>query len=54
METDHFFNLIQKDFNYLTVVARKFTKNEPDAQDLFQETIYKALKSKHRFKPDTN
>lgn len=54
MTTDQFFNLIQKDFNYLTMVSRKFTKNEPDAEDLFQETIYKALKSRHRFRPDTN
>jgi len=54
MTTDHFFKLIQKDFDYLKLVAHKFAKNEPDAEDLFQETIYKALKSKNRFKEGTN
>lgn len=54
MTTDQFFKLIQKDFDYLRMVSYKFAKNEPDAEDLFQDTIYKALKSRNKFKEGTN
>lgn len=39
---------------YLRKACWKFVTNEPDAQDLLQETVYKALKNRHRFKPGTN
>jgi DNA-directed RNA polymerase specialized sigma24 family protein len=54
MTTEQFFQLIQKDFDYLTMISRKFASNERDAEDLLQETIYKALKSNksHFFRSD--
>ena len=50
------------DFNYkltgmqqhLEYFARKLTNNEDDAQDLLQETYYKAFKNYHQFENGTN
>lgn len=38
----------------LQYFARKFTKNEEDANDLLQETFYKALKYRDKFAERTN
>ncbi len=38
----------------LKYFARKFTKNDDDANDLLQETFYKALKYKDKFAERTN
>lgn len=38
----------------LKYFARKFTKNEEDANDLLQETFYKAIKYKDKFAERTN
>ena len=34
--------------------ALKLTKDQSDASDLYQETIYKAIKNIHQFREDTN
>lgn len=40
--------------DYLVAFAFKYTKNEDDAKDLTQETIFKALRYKDKFTPNTN
>ena len=38
----------------LLAFARSLTSNEHDAEDLFQETLFKALKYRRRYTPKTN
>jgi len=54
MSTTDFYDKIQAKIPYLRKSCWKFVNNEPDAQDLVQETIYKALKNKNKFKAGTN
>lgn len=54
MSTTDFYEKIQNKIPYLRKSCWKFVNNEPDAQDLLQETIYKALKNKTKFKAGTN
>ncbi len=39
---------------YLEWYTKKFTKDENDSKDLIQETLFKALKYKDKFKKNTN
>jgi len=45
---------IQDQIPFLYKVAFKYTKESEMADDLVQETVYKALKNKDSFKPGTN
>lgn len=48
----------QEKFNHLASVLNTFafnlTKNSEDAKDLFQETAYRALNNREKFRPGTN
>jgi len=46
--------VIQDQIPFLYKVAYKYTSEREAADDLVQETVYKALKNKDRFKPGTN
>ena len=54
MSTTDFYDRIQEKIPYLRKSCYKFVNNEPDVQDLLQETIYKALKNRNSFKTGTN
>jgi len=45
---------IQDQIPFLYKVAYKYTKESEKADDLVQETVYKALKNQASFKPGTN
>lgn len=40
--------------SFLLRGATKLTRNRDDAEDLVQETLIRALKKRHLYKPDTN
>lgn len=54
MSTAEFGVLIQQHQSFLKQLAIKLTKHIDDAEDLIQETFYKALKNKERYQPETN
>lgn len=54
MSTAEFGQLIDREHDFLTQLAMKLTKKEADAQDLIQDTYYKALKNKDKFATGTN
>lgn len=45
---------IVRNLPFLRKIASKYLKNEEDQKDLIQDTVYKALKNKHKYSPDSN
>jgi len=54
MSAKEFYNYIEDVNNPLNSFALSLTKDFEDAQDLVQETVFKALKNKDKFKIGTN
>ncbi len=54
MSTIDFYNDIDKITISLNSFAFKLTKNSMDAEDLYQETAFRALTNKEKFRPGTN
>ncbi len=54
MSTVEFYNKIDQVAGPLNSFAYKLTKSTDDAQDLFQETAFRALTNKEKFRPGTN
>ena len=50
----NFERMIADQMQSMQHMTMRFATNKDDAEDLYQETIYKALKNKDKFKPDTN
>jgi len=53
-DTDTFEHQLVSNIPFLRKVAGKYIKGEENVRDLLQETIYKAIKNKHKFKTNTN
>lgn len=49
-----FYSHLDKISNLLNAFAYNLTKNVEDAKDLFQETAYRALTNREKFRPGTN
>ena len=49
MSTAEFGELIDREHDFLHQLAMKLTKRHDDAQDLIQDTYFKALKNKDKF-----
>ena len=54
MSTVEFYNKIDHITGPLNSFAFNLTKSSDDAQDLFQETAFRALTNKEKFRPGTN
>ena len=54
MSTAEFGQLIDREYEFLNQLAMKLTKQRDDAEDLIQDTYYKALKNKDKFATGTN
>jgi len=54
MSTSEFGLLIDKQNPFLRQLALKLTKHLEDAEDLMQDTYFKALKNKDKYTPGTN
>ncbi len=54
MSTVEFYNKIDQITGSLNSFAFNLTKSSEDAQDLFQETAFRALSNKEKFRPGTN
>jgi len=54
MSTVEFSNRFHEMSSVLNAFAYKLTKNVEDAKDLFQETAYRAITNKEKFRPGTN
>ncbi|MEO0775696.1 MAG: RNA polymerase sigma factor [Bacteroidota bacterium] len=54
MSTIEFFERFNKVTSLLHAFAFNLTKNKDDAQDLYQETAFRAIKNKEKFIPGTN
>jgi RNA polymerase sigma-70 factor (ECF subfamily) len=54
MSTIEFYNKIDKLTVSLNSFAYNLTKNRDDAEDLFQETAFRAISNKEKFRPGTN
>jgi RNA polymerase sigma-70 factor (ECF subfamily) len=54
MSTAEFGQLIDSEHDFLSQLAMKLTKRRDDADDLLQDTYYKALKNKDKFATGTN
>ena len=54
MSTAEFGELIDREHDFLQQLAMKLTKRHDDAQDLIQDTYFKALKNKDKFATGTN
>lgn len=54
MTTIQFSHLFDRNYNALVNFAKKLTRNNNDAEDLVQETAYKALKGIHTYRVGTN
>ena len=54
MSTVEFYNKIDLITPSLNSFALNLTKNRDDAQDLFQETAFRAVSNKEKFRPGTN
>ena len=52
--SDTFGNEIHQHSSFLRILALKLTRHSEDAEDLIQETFYKAIKNQDRFKEGTN
>lgn len=49
MSTAEFGQLIDREYEFLNQLAMKLTKQRDDAEDLIQDTYYRALKNKDKF-----
>ena len=54
MSTLEFYNKLNEVTGPLNSFAFNLTKSTEDAQDLFQETAFRALTNKEKFRPGTN
>lgn len=54
MSTKEFYNQIYEIDSSLNAFAYNLTKNNEDAQDLMQETKFRAIHNKEKFRPGTN
>jgi RNA polymerase sigma-70 factor (ECF subfamily) len=54
MSTAEFGQLIDREYDFLNQLAFKLTRQKDDAEDLIQDTFYKALKNKDKFSTGTN
>lgn len=54
MSTVEFYSRLNQMSSILHSFAYNLTKNVEDAKDLFQETIYRALTNREKFRPGTN
>lgn len=54
MSTTEFGEIIDREQEFLNQLAMKLTKQRDDAEDLIQDTYYKALKNKDKFTAGTN
>jgi len=54
MSTIEFYNKLDDLSKPLNSFAYNLTKNSEDAEDLFQETAFRALTNKEKFRPGTN
>lgn len=54
MSTAEFGHLLNNQNSFLRTLALKLTKQFDEAEDLIQETYFKALKNQDKFTPDTN
>ena len=54
MSTIEFYNKIDLITGSLNSFALNLTKNRDDAEDLFQETAFRAVSNKEKFRPGTN
>ena len=54
MSTENFLLEFDQISPSLNRFAMKLTRNQDDAQDLYQETAYKAITNKEKFSPGTN
>ena len=54
MSTAEFGQMLDREYDFLNQLALKLTKQSTDAEDLIQDTYYKALKNKDKFSTGTN
>ena len=54
MSTLEFYNKFSALDSIMHSFAYKLTKNSEDSRDLFQETMFRALKNRDKFRPGTN
>jgi RNA polymerase sigma-70 factor (ECF subfamily) len=54
MSTAEFGQLLNSEYDFLSQLAFKLTRKPDDAEDLIQDTYYKALKNKDKFSAGTN
>ena len=54
MSTIEFYSRFEQMSSLLNSFAYNLTKNVDDAKDLFQETAYRALNNREKFRPGTN
>ena len=54
MSNIEFYSQIDKLANVLQAFAYNLTKNTDDAKDLFQETAFRAITNREKFRPGTN
>ena len=54
MSTIEFNNKFQQMTSLLQAFAYNLTKNQEDAKDLFQETAFRAMTNREKFRPGTN
>jgi RNA polymerase sigma-70 factor (ECF subfamily) len=54
MSTSEFDNKFKFLTDSLNAFAYNLTKNQEDARDLYQETAYRAITNRDKFRPDTN
>ncbi|MCB0640796.1 MAG: sigma-70 family RNA polymerase sigma factor, partial [Phaeodactylibacter sp.] len=54
MSTIEFNSKFEQMTSLLQAFAYNLTKNQEDAKDLFQETAYRAMTNRDKFRPGTN
>lgn len=54
MTTNAFGQIFQEHIPNLQAFALQLTRDKNDAEDLYQDTVYKAIRYRHLYKPKTN
>ncbi|MEO0872985.1 MAG: RNA polymerase sigma factor [Bacteroidota bacterium] len=54
MTTNTFGQIFQEHIPNLQAFALQLTRDKNDAEDLYQDTVYKAIRYRHLYKPKTN